>query len=129
MKHLFLTTIGKTISVISKTLQKGNGSTWPGHIALSLHKNFVRDIFRNAPTQVILVIGTNGKTTTAKMLTTILRENGYSVFQNTSGANLLNGIASATLLHTNIFGKLTADFAVFEVDENNVPFVLQEITP
>ena len=120
---------GKSISTISKLLGRGNGSTWPGHIALGLKESFIKDLLFDAPTKIILVVGTNGKTTTTKMLATILEENDYKVFENTSGANLLNGIASSLLLHTNMQGELTADYAIFEVDENNLPLVLKEITP
>lgn len=124
-----ITFFGKGISTISKLLGRGNGSTWPGHIALSLQKTFIKTLLADAPTKIILVVGTNGKTTTTKMLATILEENDYKVFENTSGANLLNGIASSLLLNTNRSGKLTADYAIFEVDENNLSLVLQEVTP
>ncbi len=129
MKHILLTALGKSISGVSRVTKKGNGSTWPGHIALKLHTQFVKDILEHTKTKIIFVIGTNGKTTTSKILTTILKEKGNSVIQNTSGANLLNGIASTLLLNTNFIGKITADYAVFEIDENNVPIVLHEITP
>lgn len=129
MKTRSLVLLGKVISKTSKLLGKGNGSTWPGHIALKLYKPFIKHLLRNTPTKVILVVGTNGKTTTTKILATILEASEYTVFQNTSGANLLNGIASSLLLNTNAYGRLTADYAIFEVDENNLPRVLDEITP
>ena len=129
MRNLSLILLGKTINHLSKTLNLGSGSTWPGHIALKLSKNIIKDLLKNSATKIILVVGTNGKTTTTKILSTILEENDYKVFENSSGANLLNGIASSLLLNTNFQEKLTADFAIFEVDENNVPLVLQEITP
>lgn len=94
-----------------------------------LRPEIISDILSKSSTEVILVVGTNGKTTTATMLTTILKENSKKVIQNTSGANLLNGIASTILLKTNPQGKLSADYAVFEVDENNLPLVLQHISP
>lgn len=129
MKNTLITLFGKSISQISRLSGRGNGSTWPGHIALSLNKTYIQDLTKNTKTRIILVIGTNGKTTTARILTTILQQAGFKTFQNSSGANLLNGIASSLLLETNLMGKLTADFAIFEVDENNVPLVLQAITP
>lgn len=129
MRNFFLTTFGKTISFISKRVNLGSGSTWPGHIALLYNPRFIKDMLQNSRTQIILIAGTNGKTTTGKILTTILEKNKKKVFQNNSGANLLSGIASTMLLHTNIQNKLTADYAVFEVDENNLPLVLQQLTP
>lgn len=119
----------KAVSGVSRLFNLGHGSTWPGHIALSLNPHIVPDLLHNSQTQVILIAGTNGKTTTAKILTTILKEDGKKVIQNTSGANLLNGIASTLLLQTNFSGKLTVDYAVFEVDENNLPLVLEHVTP
>lgn len=119
----------KVLSKVSKMLNLGNGSTWPGHLALKVNPTLIDDLLKNAPTKIILVVGTNGKTTTSRILTTILKENGKSVVQNTSGANLVNGIASTLLLNTNPLGKLTADYAVFEVDENSFPLLLQHLTP
>src|SRR5271155_706662 len=120
--------LGKTISKISQTLNRGNGSTWPGHIALKVNANFIHDILKNSQTKTIIVAGTNGKTTTSGLIQTGLEKNGKTVFQNTSGANLLNGIASAILLNTKN-GKLNQDYAIFEVDENALPGVLKQITP
>jgi UDP-N-acetylmuramyl tripeptide synthase len=120
--------IGKLVAFMSRITNKGNGSTWPGHIALFFQKTFIKDILANAKTQIILIAGTNGKTTTSKMITTILKEDRKTAFTNESGANLLNGIASALLLHTR-WGKLYEDYAIFEVDENSLSFVLQELTP
>lgn len=124
-----IATFAQLVSKVSRKLNLGNGSTWPGHLALLIKPTIVVDILKKSQTEVILVVGTNGKTTTATMLTTILRENGKKVIQNTSGANLLNGVASTILLNTNPTGKLSADYAVFEVDENNVPIVLEHVTP
>lgn len=120
---------GKCISYISKLFNLGNGSTWPGHIALLSKENFIQEILSLSKTKVILIAGTNGKTTTSKMLITILQHNGKKVIQNTSGANLLNGIASTLISHARINGKLTADYALFEIDENNLPLALSQITP
>ena len=119
----------KFFSVLSRKFNLGHGSTWPGHIALKIRPTIIEDILQKSHTEVILIAGTNGKTTTAKILTTILRESGKRVIQNTSGANLLNGIASTVLLNTNPKGALSADYAVFEVDENSLPIVLQHISP
>lgn len=129
MGNAFISLLGKSMSSISKLSNQGAGSTLPGHIALGLNKTYIRDLLQNSPMQIILIVGTNGKTTTGKILTTILEKNNKKVIQNNSGANLLNGIASSLLLHTNLLGNITANFAIFEVDENNLPLILKEITP
>src|SRR5258705_8818738 len=115
---MLLIILGKLLSRLLQLLNLGNGSTWPGHIALKINKHFVRELLSQSQTKTILIAGTNGKTTTAKLIQTALTENNKTVMQNHSGANLLNGIASTLLLGTNFFGKLTYDYALFEIDEN-----------
>lgn len=129
MKNLTLIIFGKLVTLISQAFNLGNGSTWPGHIALNANKNFIKDILRNSKTRLILIGGTNGKTTTSKLMQTILEENGNKVLLNESGANLLNGIASSLISASDVFGKIHKDFAIFEVDENALPLALTEITP
>jgi lipid II isoglutaminyl synthase (glutamine-hydrolysing) len=119
---------GKILSKTAKVLNVGHGSTWPGHIALKINKNFISQLITKSKTKVIIVAGTNGKTTTSKLIAHILEETGNRVLQNESGANLLNGIASTLLLHSSISSKLNYDYAIFEVDENALPHVLKEVS-
>ncbi|MBI3069744.1 MAG: DUF1727 domain-containing protein, partial [Candidatus Levybacteria bacterium] len=111
------------IRFISSRFGIGSGSTWPGHIALSLNKNFIRDVLttKDQRPKTILIAGTNGKTTTGKLIQTILENNEKKVFQNQAGANLLNGIASALIQYSTKLGRLNYDYAIFEVDENTLP--------
>ena len=120
---------GKLLSFITKKLNLGHGSTWPVHIALLLNKNFIKDVLGRNKMKIVIVAGTNGKTTTSKLLTTILKSKGDRVLHNSSGANLLNGIASILLLNSDRFSNLNYDYGIFEVDENVLPLALQEITP
>ncbi len=129
MLNTLLILFGKFLSIIFRLFNLGNGSTWPGHIALNTNKHFISDVLKNSPMKIIVIAGTNGKTTTAKIIRTILEKNGKKVLQNESGANLLNGIASTLILSSNSFGKIDADYLVLEVDENVLPLLLKEITP
>ncbi len=79
--------------------------------------------------KLILIAGTNGKTTTSSLIRTALEAKGKRVIHNESGANLLNGIASTLIINTNLLGKLNQDYAIFEVDENTLPLILKEIKP
>jgi|SRR5581483_5163333 len=120
--------LGKTISLLAR-LKGSAGATWPGHIVLNLNPKFIRQVLRRSRTKIIVVAGTNGKTTTTKLIRTILQEDGKKTFQNQTGANLLNGIASSIVENSSLFGKLNYDYAVFEIDENTLPLVLKELTP
>ncbi len=127
--NLTLILTGKIFSFLINWLRLGNGSTWPGHIALNINPRFVKDLLKQSKIKIIFIIGTNGKTTTSKLITTILEKNGYSVLDNPSGANLLNGVASSLILQSSILGKIKNDFAILEVDENVFSKISEDIEP
>jgi UDP-N-acetylmuramyl tripeptide synthase len=129
LQNILIIFVSKFIIFFLKSFSLGSGSTWPGHIALKLNKHFIKDAFKSSKTKVILLAGTNGKTTTSTLLQFILTKNGNTVFQNGEGANLLNGIASTIIKHSTWMGKIEYDFAIFEIDENILPLILKEITP
>lgn len=129
MKQKALITSGKLLSFAIKKLNLGNGSTWPGHLALSANKHFIKDILANSQTKIVFIVGTNGKTTTTSILRHILTTDQKKVIQNISGANLLNGLASTLLLNASTNGQMNADIALFEIDENVLPLASREIKP
>lgn len=111
---------------LSKNILKG-GSTFPGTVALKFDKNILKKVSKGY--KVILVTGTNGKTTTTSMITNILKENGFNVITNNTGANLYRGIVACFVDNYKFFKKNTNKYAVIEVDEANVKFVTEYITP
>jgi UDP-N-acetylmuramyl tripeptide synthase len=127
--NLTLIYFGKVLSFLSKKTNIGGGETWPGHIALILNKNFIKDILKKSNTKIILIAGTNGKTTTAKIIRSILENANKTVFQNSSGANLLNGIASSLIIDSQVNGKINEEYAIFEIDENVLPLILKLFKP
>ena len=129
MLNLIIILLGKILSRLFRSLNLGDGSTWPGHIALGINKKFIRQVLHNSKTKTIIIAGTNGKTTTAAMIKSALKQNGKKSFQNKSGANLLNGIASSIIMHSDLSGRINHDFAIFEIDENALPQVLKECEP
>ncbi|MEK7129562.1 MAG: DUF1727 domain-containing protein, partial [Patescibacteria group bacterium] len=82
----------KAASLIIKLFRFGAGATWPGEIALILSPDILKALAPQLSKGIILVAGTNGKTTTSLMIKTILEKQGYSVIHNASGANLANGV-------------------------------------
>ena len=122
-----IATNAKTLSKISTTLGLGAGATWPGEMALRFKPDILSSLLSGLKKGIIIVAGTNGKTTTALMTTTILEAQGYKVIHNASGANLENGIVSALINKANWQGKTDADWGVFEVDENSLPIVIKSI--
>ncbi|PJA55562.1 DUF1727 domain-containing protein [Candidatus Roizmanbacteria bacterium CG_4_9_14_3_um_filter_33_18] len=128
--NLILILIGKLIINISKVFNFGSGSTWPGHIALTINNKFIENVIdNNKDLKIIVIAGTNGKTTSTALLKFILEKSGKKVFTNNEGANLLNGVASTIIKNSNLLSKLKFDFAIFESDEFNLPLLLGEISP
>jgi UDP-N-acetylmuramyl tripeptide synthase len=119
----------KITKLLIKLFRMGSGYTWPGHVALKISPTFLNSPVFNFKRGVIVVAGTNGKTTTAKLCQHILQNNGYSVVHNKTGGNILNGIVSSIVDHANIMGKFDYDFGVFEVDEFVLPQLLKYIQP
>lgn len=121
--------LAKIINFIIKFLNLGAGYTWPGHLALKINPKILDSKKRQLPKGVILISGTNGKTTTSKLITHLLTSAGLKVVSNKTGANLLNGITSAILLDLDILGRHQSDLGVFEADEFSLPKVLNYLKP
>lgn len=107
--------IAKLIEKLLRLLGRG-ATTFPGKIALALNKNILKQISANV--KIIIITGTNGKTTTARIVEEGLKTAGKSYFLNRSGANLITGITSSFLMNCKINGKCKYEYAVVECDEN-----------
>ena len=81
--------LGKIIQTLLRFSGHGSGGTWPGHILLKIYPQFLSQSLSQLTEGIILVTGTNGKTTTSLMIAKILAYQGLSVVHNGSGANLL----------------------------------------
>lgn len=121
--------IAKTTTIFVRWLRLGAASVLPGEIARRLHPHLLSLLCEQVEQGVILVVGTNGKTTTSLLLRTILENQGWIVTHNETGANLINGLITALLANTNLIGRLKSDYAILEVDENILPLLLPECQP
>jgi UDP-N-acetylmuramyl tripeptide synthase len=106
---------GKMARVASRL--RGGGSAMPGLVVERLDPRFLTHTFADLSRGVVVVTGTNGKTTTTKMLVAILREHGLTVFTNPTGSNFTRGVISSMLAEVPLSGRLRADIAVLELDE------------
>ena len=116
----------KFTAFLAKHIVKG-GSNFPGKIALKIDKSILKTVSKGY--KVILVTGTNGKTTTTSMIYNILKENNFNVITNNTGANLYAGIVACFISNYSFFKKHENPYAVIEVDEANVKFITEYLTP
>ena len=121
--------VAKITTSIVRFLKLGAASVLPGAISRYFYPKILSKLCEQVTEGIVIVIGTNGKTTTSLLLRTILENQGWKVTHNRTGANLVNGLITALLEDTNIIGKLTTDFAILEVDENIIALLLKECKP
>lgn len=119
----------KTVTAVIRTLKMGAASVLPGTISKRLHPQILALLSQQIKYGVIIVAGTNGKTTTSLLLRDILVKDGWKVVHNEAGANLVNGLITTLLEQTSLTGKLKADYAILEVDENVIPLVIPQLKP
>lgn len=124
----FVSLLGKAVVWLSRHLGGGHGSALPGLIVEKLYPKFLSRVLSQLPDGVVLVSGTNGKTTTTKIIVDLLRADGYQVFTNRSGSNYTRGVISAALPQMK-WGKLPADIAVLELDEAYATQFVDQVRP
>ena len=99
------------------TRLRGGGSALPGLVVEKIDPQFLAHALNQLPRGVVVVSGTNGKTTTTKMLVALLRAHGLRVFTNPTGSNFTRGVISSVLGEISTSGRVDADIAVLELDE------------
>ena len=104
-------------------LRGSGGSAFPGLVMEKADPHFMARALAPLPYGVVLVSGTNGKTTTTRMVVELLRGQGLKVFTNPTGSNFTRGVVAALLGAMPLNGRLDADVAVLELDEAHAHFV------
>lgn len=115
--------------VRAATALRGGGSAFPGLLMEKLHPGFVAEQLARLPHGVVVVSGTNGKTTTTKMAVQLLESQGLKVFTNRTGSNFVRGVAAALLREISLTGRFDADIAVLELDEAHAVHFVREVKP
>src|SRR6185437_7780664 len=121
MRARVATTVGGAAATVSRLAGKGDGSVIGGRIGLRLAPDLLSLLA--AGRQVVLVTGTNGKTTTTKLITAALAPLGGEIASNIYGANMVAGLTSAL---TRTPG---ARVAVLETDEKYIPAMIKATNP
>lgn len=110
----------------SRLVHRG-GTAMPGQWALKVCPNLLSILARGV--KAVAITGTNGKTTTARMIEEGFAEQGKNYFANRSGANLLSGITTEFVMNSTLFGKCRKEYAVIECDEAAAVKVFPQLKP
>lgn len=122
-----IASLGKVVRHVARL--RGGGSALPGLIIEKIDPDFTKDILNSLPQGVVIVSGTNGKTTTTKMVVELLESQGLKVFTNRTGSNFARGVTAAILGDIDYKGNLDADIAVLELDEAHAVKFVDIIPP
>jgi len=127
MSKPYVTLLGKAVRSIARL--RGGGSALPGLFVEKIDPSFIARTLADLPHGVIVISGTNGKTTTTKMTVELLESQGLKVFTNRTGSNFTRGVAAALLGEVDNHGNLDADIAVLELDEAHAVHFVKKVAP
>lgn len=123
---------GRAAGASARRLGRGGGTALPGLVAGAIASDLVRSLAESLPQGVVTVTGTNGKTTTAHLLSAILSEAGYAPLANRSGSNLERGLLATYVDAAGSSGGAPDGeraIGVLEVDEAELPRLFPRLRP
>src|SRR5438105_9831383 len=103
---------GKVSALATRLLGRGGGTALPGLVAQTVYPGVLRDITRQLSEGSLVVSGTNGKTTTTRMIGSMLEAAGLPALHNRSGSNLERGLISALVEAASPVGSLPERYRV-----------------
>ncbi len=108
---------------------RGGGTSAPGLVADRVDARLLTKLTDRLDHGVVTVAGTNGKTTTSRMIADLLEAGGMKPVHNRSGSNLVRGVISAFASQARLGGDPGGDAGVIEADEAALPELLERVAP
>jgi lipid II isoglutaminyl synthase (glutamine-hydrolysing) len=121
--------VGKGSGAAGRLLNVSGGTSLPGAIARRVDPLVLQKVAAASKARKAAITGSNGKTTTCRMLAALAEATGISVAQNRSGSNLLQGVTSVAVREADLRGRMRAQLLLLEVDEATMRRVTPEVTP
>ncbi len=122
--------LGRAARTATRLRSGGSGGTaLPGLVMEKSDPGFLKRTLDQLPLGVIVVSGTNGKTTTTKMVVELLSSQGLKVLTNRTGSNFVRGVLASLLMEVDSGGRVDADVAVLELDEAHAVRFIQRVRP
>ena len=123
---------GKATAAVSRRFRLGGGTALPGLVAERIDPDVIRELSAQLSEGSVIVTGTNGKTTTARLLRGMAKEAGLRTVANRAGSNMMRGIAAALVDAAGWSGEIASAqkrLGIFEVDEATLPLVADAVRP
>ena len=114
--------LARAVGTMSRRSGRGGGTTLPGRLLVRMEPDAIERLASYLHRGSIVVSSTNGKTTTAGMISGILRADGRIPVHNRAGSNMHWGVATALL-------EQSGDEGLFELDEAWLPRVAPQLRP
>jgi UDP-N-acetylmuramyl tripeptide synthase len=118
----------RAAGILSRRAGRG-GTSLPGKLLLRLEPQAIAQLAARLPRGSAVISATNGKTTTAAMVATIMERTGTRLVHNRAGANMAGGVAASLLGAAGPGGAIAGDLGLFEVDEFWLDRVTEQLRP
>src|ERR671937_1381530 len=120
----------KAVGSLARTAGRGGGTSLPGKVLTRVEPHAIGQLAARLERGSVVISATNGKTTSAAMVASILERTGARLVHNRAGANMAGGVASALAAAARRGGReLDGDLGLFEVDEFWLGPVVEELEP
>jgi len=132
MRRTAAVVAAKAAAALSRRFRLGGGTALPGLVAEWIDPDVIARLARSLSEGSVLVTGTNGKTTTARLLRSIAKAAALSPVANRAGSNMMRGIASALAEAAEWSGEIAATtrrLGIFEIDEATLPHAARAVRP
>jgi lipid II isoglutaminyl synthase (glutamine-hydrolysing) len=119
----------RAVGTVARRSGRGGGTSLPGKLLMRLEPGAIAELSSRLSRGSVVVSATNGKTTTAAMIASVLGQAGVSVVHNRAGANMAGGVASSLLAAARPGGGISGELGLFEVDEFWLDRVVPQLRP
>jgi UDP-N-acetylmuramyl tripeptide synthase len=119
----------RAAGTLARRLGQGNGTSLPGVLARRIDPSVLSSLVREAGMPAVVITGSNGKTTTGRLVTALLKAEGIDARSNAAGANLVQGVTTLAVSNADLHGRLPPGILVAEVDEGAMRQVVPELAP
>ena len=126
IRALFAILLCRLLRALSRLLHRG-GTAMPGRFALRLCPNLLELLAKDL--KILAITGTNGKTTSARMIEEAFSRQGLNYLANRSGANLASGIVTELVMNADLLGRSKKEYAILECDEAAARSVFGQLKP